>query len=83
MLQVRAPGAGPHTTLLVTDIESCVQLWEVLPADIMDVVIQVHHQVLRSLLPQYKGYESCTEVGDERTCTHARTHTHTCTHTRA
>ena len=67
MLQVRAPGAGPHTTLLVTDIESCVQLWEVLPADIMDVVIQVHHQVLRSLLPQYKGYESCTEVGGART----------------
>ncbi|KAG2481897.1 hypothetical protein HYH03_019141 [Edaphochlamys debaryana] len=56
-----APGAGPGTTLLVTDIQDSTCLWESLPASVMDVALKTHHRVIRQLLIQHAGYESATE----------------------
>ena len=62
-MQVRHPELGPATSLLVTDIQSSTTLWEVLPAGVMDRAVRMHHQLLRSLMQEHKGYETCTEVG--------------------
>ncbi|KAG2489485.1 hypothetical protein HYH03_011938 [Edaphochlamys debaryana] len=56
-----APGAGPGTTLIVTDIQDSTCLWESLPASVMDVALKTHHRVIRQLLIQHAGYESATE----------------------
>ncbi|GLI62352.1 hypothetical protein VaNZ11_004969 [Volvox africanus] len=56
-----APGAGPSTTLLVTDIQDSTVLWEGLPADVMDAAVKLHHRVIREQLLKHKGYESATE----------------------
>lgn len=60
--QVRAPSLGPSTSLLVTDIQNSTHLWEVLPADVMQRAVQLHHAVLRDRLRKFKGYETATEV---------------------
>jgi class 3 adenylate cyclase len=36
-------------------------MWEQLPITLMEVVLRVHHRVLRSLLDKHSGYESATE----------------------
>ncbi|KAG2442801.1 hypothetical protein HXX76_002880 [Chlamydomonas incerta] len=56
-----APGPGPGTTLLVTDIQDSTCLWESLPAEVMDAAVKLHHRVIRELLLPHHGYESCTE----------------------
>ncbi|GIL91187.1 hypothetical protein Vretimale_18827, partial [Volvox reticuliferus] len=56
-----APGAGPTTTLLVTDIQDSTVLWEGLPAEVMDAAVKLHHRVIREQLLKHKGYESATE----------------------
>lgn len=58
---VVAPGVGPNTTLVVTDIENSTTLWETLPAEVMDQALQMHHATIRSLLVKHVGYESATE----------------------
>ncbi|KAG2447205.1 hypothetical protein HYH02_007946 [Chlamydomonas schloesseri] len=58
---VAPPGAGPGTTLLLTDIQNSTVLWETLPPDVMDAAIRCHHDVLRGLLQPHGGYESATE----------------------
>lgn len=58
---VVAPGPGQDTTLLVTDIQGSTQLWEMLPADVMDRALRMHQAVLRSALRRHAGYESATE----------------------
>ncbi|GLI71278.1 hypothetical protein VaNZ11_016406 [Volvox africanus] len=64
---VKAPGAGPATTLLITDIESSTALWELLPEHVMGNAIEMHHRIVRRALSQYAGYESATE-GDSFIC---------------
>ncbi|KAG2453169.1 hypothetical protein HYH02_002493 [Chlamydomonas schloesseri] len=66
-----APGAGPDTTLLVTDIESSTVLWESLEAATMDAAIKLHHRIIRQLLLQHGGYESVTE-GDSFITVHRK-----------
>ncbi|GIL74684.1 hypothetical protein Vretimale_2319 [Volvox reticuliferus] len=56
-----APGVGPATTLLVTDIQDSTPLWEILPAEVMDSAVKLHQRVLRELLLKHAGYESATE----------------------
>ncbi|KXZ51342.1 hypothetical protein GPECTOR_13g830 [Gonium pectorale] len=58
---VEAPGVGPDTTLLVTDIQSSTSLWEHLDAGVMDHALSVHHAVLRTAIAEWGGYESATE----------------------
>ncbi|GIL44411.1 hypothetical protein Vafri_1891 [Volvox africanus] len=58
---VKAPMAGPQTTLLITDIQDSTSLWEVLPDVIMDAALKVHHTVVRQALAKHVGYESATE----------------------
>lgn len=60
---MRPPSPGLLTTLLVTDIERSTELWETLPGDVMQRAMQLHHNVLRDKLQNYKGYETATEVG--------------------
>ncbi|GIL58939.1 hypothetical protein Vafri_13943 [Volvox africanus] len=52
-----APGSGPATTLLVTDIQDSTVLWEGLPADVMDAAVKLHHRVIREQLLKHKGYD--------------------------
>ncbi|KAG2450079.1 hypothetical protein HYH02_000183, partial [Chlamydomonas schloesseri] len=56
-----APGPGPGTTLLVTDIQDSTCLWESLPAEAMDTAVKLHHRVIRELLLPHHGYETATE----------------------
>ncbi|KAG2453332.1 hypothetical protein HYH02_001556 [Chlamydomonas schloesseri] len=58
---VPAPGAGPDTTLLVTDIQSSTSLWEHLDAGVMDRALSTHHAVMRKAIADWHGYESATE----------------------
>eukprot|EP00198_Chlamydomonas_reinhardtii_P005062 XP_001694398.1 predicted protein [Chlamydomonas reinhardtii] len=57
----QAPGVGPLTTLLITDIANSTALWESLPEEVMDLALKLHHACLRSLLARFNGYESATE----------------------
>ncbi|GFR50076.1 hypothetical protein Agub_g12220 [Astrephomene gubernaculifera] len=57
----RAPGVGPSTTLLITDIANSTALWESLPEEVMDQALKLHHSCLRVLLARHDGYESATE----------------------
>ena len=38
---VLAPKPGPECSLLVTDVQGSTQLWEALPAEVMDTALQV------------------------------------------
>ncbi|KAG2438813.1 hypothetical protein HXX76_005354 [Chlamydomonas incerta] len=58
---VAPPGAGPDTTLLVTDIQSSTSLWEHLDAGVMDRALSTHHAVMRKAIADWAGYESATE----------------------
>ncbi|GLI67737.1 hypothetical protein VaNZ11_011988 [Volvox africanus] len=57
----RAPGVGPLTTLLVTDIANSTGLWESLPEEVMDQALKLHNTCMRALLVRFNGYESTTE----------------------
>ncbi|GLI64664.1 hypothetical protein VaNZ11_007992 [Volvox africanus] len=59
--RVRAPQAGPDTTLLITDVQNSTVLWEALSVATMDAALQLHHACIRQLLEEYDGYESATE----------------------
>ncbi|GFR40991.1 hypothetical protein Agub_g1656, partial [Astrephomene gubernaculifera] len=59
--RVRAPGVGPHTTLLITDIESSTTLWEELPGNVMEQAMEMHDVILRGLAADHDGYESANE----------------------
>ncbi|PNH06133.1 Adenylate cyclase [Tetrabaena socialis] len=56
-----APGYGPQTTLMLTDVQDSTQLWEVLPASVMDEALSLHNDAFRQLLPRFRGYETGTE----------------------
>lgn len=58
---VLPPGPGPQTTLLVSDVEGSTQLWESLPAAVMEKAMLVHHATLRRSLAAHVGYESGTQ----------------------
>eukprot|EP00198_Chlamydomonas_reinhardtii_P003865 XP_001693201.1 predicted protein [Chlamydomonas reinhardtii] len=56
-----APGPGPDTTLLLSDIADSTTLWEVLSADVMDRSVRLHSMAVRHLLLRHRGFESATE----------------------
>ncbi|KAG1672359.1 hypothetical protein FOA52_010977 [Chlamydomonas sp. UWO 241] len=55
------PRAGPHTTLVVTDIQDSTNMWETLPGDVMDESLVTHNAIMRRCLSKYHGWESATE----------------------
>ncbi|KAG2494401.1 hypothetical protein HYH03_007453 [Edaphochlamys debaryana] len=61
MKRVQPPGAGPMTTLVMTDVQNSTLLWEVLSQDIMDHCVHLHHMIMREAIAANRGYEVCTE----------------------
>eukprot|EP00899_Mesostigma_viride_P002345 jgi/Mesvir1/12110/Mv00375-RA.1 len=59
------PARNMPIAAVVTDIEGSTSLWEWNP-EVMKRALQIHHHVLRTLLPRFHGYESDTE-GDSFT----------------
>ncbi|KAG2443396.1 hypothetical protein HXX76_001756 [Chlamydomonas incerta] len=59
--RIRAPRAGPDTTLLISDIQNSTRLWEELSVATMDAALRAHHATFRKLMPAHDGYESATE----------------------
>ncbi|GFH10078.1 guanylate cyclase domain-containing protein [Haematococcus lacustris] len=59
--QVKPPGAGPETTLVLTDIESSTLLFETMPQGLMDCVMKCHHTTVRAVSLRNNGYEWSTE----------------------
>ncbi|KXZ42842.1 hypothetical protein GPECTOR_115g336 [Gonium pectorale] len=59
--RVKAPRAGPDTTLLVSDVQNSTRLWEELPAPVMDAALKIHHATFRRVMARHDGYESATE----------------------
>ncbi|GFR47041.1 hypothetical protein Agub_g8726, partial [Astrephomene gubernaculifera] len=70
----QAPGVGPNTTLVVTDIQDSTTLWEALDVAVMDAALKVHHRVLREVLQTHRGYESATEGDSFILAFHAARH---------
>eukprot|EP00899_Mesostigma_viride_P019263 jgi/Mesvir1/27338/Mv07153-RA.1 len=56
----RPPKDDEEVAVVFTDIKGSTGLWE-WDAAMMSQCIQIHHRVLRALLPKYHGYESNTE----------------------
>eukprot|EP00899_Mesostigma_viride_P014312 jgi/Mesvir1/22882/Mv19406-RA.1 len=56
----RPPAEGQHMASVFTDIEGSTVLWEWNP-EVMLRSLQIHHKLLRALLPRHHGYESNTE----------------------
>eukprot|EP00899_Mesostigma_viride_P014326 jgi/Mesvir1/22895/Mv19418-RA.1 len=54
------PGMEALITVVITDVEGSTPLWESNP-EAMKKALDIHHCLLRSLLPKYHGYESDTE----------------------
>jgi class 3 adenylate cyclase len=42
-------------------LQNSTVMWEVLPMDLMEEVLRVHHMTFRGLLDKHSGYESATE----------------------
>eukprot|EP00899_Mesostigma_viride_P010382 jgi/Mesvir1/19345/Mv10400-RA.2 len=58
---LRYPPTGSSSiTAVLTDIEGSTGLWE-WDSNVMNQSLQIHHKVLRTLLPKFHGYESNTE----------------------
>ncbi|KAG2423038.1 hypothetical protein HXX76_015554 [Chlamydomonas incerta] len=55
------PGAGPATTLVMTDVQNSTLLWEVLPQDVMDHCLSLHHRIMREAIAGNAGHEVFTE----------------------
>ncbi|GFR40153.1 hypothetical protein Agub_g709 [Astrephomene gubernaculifera] len=55
------PFASEQCTLVVTDVENSTNLWEALPAEVMQAALQLHDGLIRRLLARHGGYESATE----------------------
>ncbi|KAJ9511504.1 hypothetical protein QJQ45_029834 [Haematococcus lacustris] len=61
------PGAGPDTTLVLTDVQDSTTLYECLPVEVMDACMRIAERIIRDLLAAHQGYESATE-GDAFLC---------------
>ncbi|KAG2431588.1 hypothetical protein HYH02_013281 [Chlamydomonas schloesseri] len=57
---LRPPRAGAETTLVVTDIEGSTGAWEVLPSEVMNEALVMHHAAVRKLARKFYGYEFAT-----------------------
>ncbi|KAG2448347.1 hypothetical protein HYH02_006929 [Chlamydomonas schloesseri] len=68
--QVRPPGVGPLTTLLLTDIESSTTLWESLPPSVMERAMELHDGIIRGLAAEHDGYEVGNEGDSFSICFH-------------
>ncbi|KAG2449099.1 hypothetical protein HYH02_005847 [Chlamydomonas schloesseri] len=55
-----APGPGPDTTLVLTDIEGSTTLWDKM-SDVMNLALDTHNSIVRELLGRHRGYECLTE----------------------
>ncbi|KAG2434341.1 hypothetical protein HYH02_012359 [Chlamydomonas schloesseri] len=64
------PGAGPATTLVMTDVQNSTLLWEVLPQDVMDHCLSLHHHVMREAIAANAGHEVFTEGDAFAVCFH-------------
>ncbi|GLC64166.1 hypothetical protein PLESTF_000131800 [Pleodorina starrii] len=58
---VQPPGAGPATTLVMTDVQNSTLLWEVISASVMDACMSIHHRIMRQAIESHGGYEVFTE----------------------
>ncbi|KAG2423040.1 hypothetical protein HXX76_015556 [Chlamydomonas incerta] len=58
---MKPPGAGPATTLVMTDVQNSTLLWEVLDGHVMDECLSLHHRIMREAIAANRGYEVCTE----------------------
>ncbi|KAG2434337.1 hypothetical protein HYH02_012357 [Chlamydomonas schloesseri] len=58
---MKPPGAGPTTTLVMTDVQNSTLLWEVLDVHVMDECLSLHHHVMREAIAANRGYEVFTE----------------------
>eukprot|EP00899_Mesostigma_viride_P020129 jgi/Mesvir1/28117/Mv04697-RA.1 len=56
----RPPAQNQPMAVVFTDIEGSTALWE-WDSTIMSQCVQIHHRVIRTLLPKHCGYESNTE----------------------
>ncbi|GIL53709.1 hypothetical protein Vafri_9154, partial [Volvox africanus] len=61
LCRTKPPGAGPATTLALTDVQSSTMLWEVLSAELMDACMSIHHGIMRKAIECHSGYEVFTE----------------------
>ncbi|KAL6750965.1 hypothetical protein V8C86DRAFT_758443 [Haematococcus lacustris] len=61
------PGAGPDTTLVLTDVQDSTTMYECLPVEVMDACMRIAERIIRDLLAAHRGYESATE-GDAFLC---------------
>ncbi|KXZ53744.1 hypothetical protein GPECTOR_6g661 [Gonium pectorale] len=46
---------------MLTDVQGSTQLWESLPAVVMDTALSLHNDAFRQTLPRFHGYECHTE----------------------
>lgn len=56
-----APGLGPDTALVLTDVQNSTTLFEILPTEVMDRAMRLHDECFRRNLTKHRGYESATE----------------------
>lgn len=68
------PGKGVEATILVSDIQGSTCLWELLPPDVMDRAINIHHECIRRHLLVHHGYEVATEGDSFIIAFHSPTH---------
>ncbi|GFH07645.1 guanylate cyclase domain-containing protein, partial [Haematococcus lacustris] len=49
------PGAGPDTTLVLTDVQDSTTLYECLPVEVMDACMRIAERIIRDLLAAHQG----------------------------
>ncbi|KAG2490769.1 hypothetical protein HYH03_010919 [Edaphochlamys debaryana] len=59
--RVLPPKWGPDVTLVATDIQNSTLLWELLPTEVMNACLSVHHGEVRKALEAHGGHEVSTE----------------------
>ncbi|KAG2495477.1 hypothetical protein HYH03_006422 [Edaphochlamys debaryana] len=56
--RVIAPGPGPGTTLVAVDVMGALELWDGLPAPVIEAAVAMAADAIRRLLPKHRGYEA-------------------------
>ncbi|KAG2428782.1 hypothetical protein HXX76_011482 [Chlamydomonas incerta] len=59
--KVLPPRHGPDVTIVTTDIQNSTLLWEMLPAEVMNTCLSIHHEEVRRALEAHDGFEASTE----------------------
>ncbi|KAL6757273.1 hypothetical protein V8C86DRAFT_2435596 [Haematococcus lacustris] len=71
MGHVLPPAAGDKATLVITDVQGSSKLWETMPAEVMDVSMKLHDELVRRLALDSSGYEWATEGDSFLLCFHS------------